>query len=223
MKSLNLFFEAEDKHYIKVTRTPHGWDIWFYLFHCLRALLLLTVIMLIGTGWTILKPRLHANDKKILAVGVTIQVITNIAHVYTDETGLSNSNYLYLSLALFLFDYLGFAIVFVPVFSSIKTLKEAAETDGTAARNLGKMRLLGYFNVCAFTFWVLKWAWISVRDIRDDDCSLEWLFVTVVETVTLGCYMGMFYLFRPEEQNEYFVVEDEEMALATIHREFADY
>ncbi|XP_058215704.1 protein CANDIDATE G-PROTEIN COUPLED RECEPTOR 7-like [Rhododendron vialii] len=223
MKSLNLFFEAEDKHYIKVTGTPHGWDIWFYLFQCLRALLLLTVIMLIGTGWTILKPRLHANDKKILAVGITIQVFANIAHVYTDETGPSNSNYFYLSLALLLFDYVGFAIVFVPVFSSIKTLKEAAKTDGTAAQDLEKMRLLGYFNGCVLTFWVCKWAWVSVREIRDDDCSLEWLFVIVVETVTLGCYIGMFYLFRPREKNEYFVVQDEETALATIDKEFADY
>ncbi|XP_058215705.1 protein CANDIDATE G-PROTEIN COUPLED RECEPTOR 7-like [Rhododendron vialii] len=224
MKLLNLFSEAEDKHYIKVTGTPHGWDLWFYLFHCLRALLLVTVIMLIGTGWTILKPCLHANDKKILAVGVTIQVIANIAHVYTDETGPSNSNYVYLTLALLLVDFVGFTIVLVPITLSIKTLKEAAKTDGTAARDLGKMRLLGYFNVCVFMFWQVKWmAWIFVGEITDDDCGLEWLTVIIEETLTIGYYIGMFSLFRPREQNEYFVVEDEETALATIRREFADY
>ncbi|KAF7142659.1 hypothetical protein RHSIM_Rhsim05G0008200 [Rhododendron simsii] len=178
MKSLNLFFEAEDKHYIKVSGTPHGWDLWFYLFNCLRALLLLTIIMLIGTGWTILKPCLHANDKKILAVGVTIQVFASIAHVYTDDAGPSNSNYLYLTLALLLVDFVGFTIVFVPIDSSMRTLKEAPKTDGTAAQDLGKTRLLGY--------------------ILTDLC---------LQTLALGFYIGMFYLFQPRQQNEYLLLK----------------
>ncbi|XP_058215774.1 protein CANDIDATE G-PROTEIN COUPLED RECEPTOR 7-like [Rhododendron vialii] len=221
MKSFNLFFEAEDKHYVKVSGTPHGWDLWFYLSQCLRALLLLTVIMLIGVGWTILKPTLHANDKKILAVGVTIQVFASIAHVYTYEIGPSNSNYLYLSLALLLVDLVGFMIVFVPTASSIQTLKQAAKTDGTAARDLGKMRLLGNFNICVLLFWQLKWIALPyVAMISNEDCGFDWLTVTIEETVALGFYIGMFYLFRPREQNEYFVVEDEETALASIRREF---
>ncbi|XP_058215775.1 protein CANDIDATE G-PROTEIN COUPLED RECEPTOR 7-like [Rhododendron vialii] len=224
MKSLNLFFDAEDKRYIKVSGTPHGWDLWFYLFRCLRALLLLTVIMLIGSGWTILKPTLHANEKRILAFGVTIQVFASVAHVYTDETGPSNSNYLFLTLLLLLVDVMGFMIVFVPIDSSMLTLKEGARTDRTAAQDLGMMRLLGYFNICLFTFLQLKWvAWISVSwlIIPDGDCGIEWLIVTIEETIVLGFYIAMFYLFRPREQNEYFVVQDEEMVLATIRREIA--
>ncbi|XP_058215776.1 protein CANDIDATE G-PROTEIN COUPLED RECEPTOR 7-like [Rhododendron vialii] len=224
MKSLNLLFEAEDKQYIKVSGTPHGWDLWFYLFHFLRALLLVIVIMLIGTGWMILKPTLHATDKKILALGVTIQVFASIAHVYTNETGPSNSNYVYLTLGLLLFDLVGFMIVFVPIESSMKTLKEAAKTNGTAAQDLGTMRLLGYFNKTVFTFWQVKWfAWIWVSRLSiffDEDCCLEWLIATIEETVSLGFYIAMFYLFRPREQNEYFVALDEETALATIQREF---
>ncbi|KAG5547151.1 hypothetical protein RHGRI_012988 [Rhododendron griersonianum] len=86
------------------------------------------------------------------------------------------------------------------------------------------MRLLGCFNAFVFLFWQVKWmAWFFVGEITDDDCGLEWLTVIIEETLTIGFYIGMFYLFRPREQNEYFVVEDEETALATMHREFADY
>ncbi|KAI8553538.1 hypothetical protein RHMOL_Rhmol05G0023900 [Rhododendron molle] len=179
MKSLNLLFEAEDKHYIMVTGTPHVWDLWFYLFHFLQALPLVTVIMLIGTGWTILKPTVYANDKEVLGCG------------------RNNS------------DLVGFMIVFVPVLSTMKTLKEAAKKDGSAARDMGKMRLLSYFNGCELAFWQVKWfAWIYVTSFRsdtDEDCGLEWFIVTIEETVALGLYIGIFYLFRPREQNEYLI------------------
>lgn len=56
MKALNLICAAEDKHYVKVTGTPHGWDVLFYIFQFIKVALLFTVIILIGTGWSFLKP-----------------------------------------------------------------------------------------------------------------------------------------------------------------------
>ncbi|KAF2306095.1 hypothetical protein GH714_012428 [Hevea brasiliensis] len=55
MKALNLICAAEDKHYVKVTGTPHGWDVLFYIFQFIRVVLLFTVIVLIGTGWALYK------------------------------------------------------------------------------------------------------------------------------------------------------------------------
>lgn len=37
MKALNLICGAEDKHYVKVTGTPHGWDVLFYIFQFIRG------------------------------------------------------------------------------------------------------------------------------------------------------------------------------------------
>ncbi|KAH7852047.1 hypothetical protein Vadar_019901 [Vaccinium darrowii] len=223
VKSLNLFFNAEDKHNIKVTGTPHGWDVWFYMFYGIRTLLLVTIIMLIGTGWTIMKPMLQAKEKVVLAIGIGIQLVGTIAHIYSDEMGPSDSQYLYSIIAFFIIDFLGFSIVFVPIYFSMKSLKEAAKTDGTAARDLGKLRLLQYFNGCVYAFWLGKlMAWIYIHQVTADNCGVEWLFVTTIEILTFGFYILIFHLFKPRRQNEYFAVEDEEMALATIQREFAD-
>ncbi|KAH7851238.1 hypothetical protein Vadar_008951 [Vaccinium darrowii] len=226
-KSLNLFFEAEEKHYIKVTGTPHGWDLWMYLFYSLKALLLITIIMLIGSGWTIMKPVLQAKEKKVLAVGIAIQLVGTIAHIFSDEFGPSNSQYLYSTIVFFLVDCAGFYVVYTPIYSSAQALKEAAKTDGSAARDLGKLRLLASFNNCLSVFWAFKWmAWLYFHQISPDNCGLEWLVVTSVETVTFGFYIGFFELFRPREQNEYFAVEeefeDEEMVLDAIEDEFQD-
>ncbi|KAI8553513.1 hypothetical protein RHMOL_Rhmol05G0021900 [Rhododendron molle] len=182
------------------------------------------IIFLLVLIFPILKPTLHAKDKKILAVGVTIQVSASIAHVYTNESSPSNSN-LYLTLALLLVDFMSFMMVFVPIFSSIKTIKEAAKRNGTAARDLEKMRLLAYFNGCVAVFWRMKWlVWLSVdsgfSSVFSEDCGLECLIVRIEQTVALGFYIAMFFLFWPRKQNECFVVQDEEMALSTVRGDY---
>ncbi|KAI8553524.1 hypothetical protein RHMOL_Rhmol05G0023000 [Rhododendron molle] len=181
------------------------------------------IIFLLVLIFPILKPTLHAKDKKILALGVTIQVSASLAHVYTNESSPSNSN-LYLTLALLLVDFMSFMMVFVPIFSSIKTIKEAAKRNGTAARDLEKMRLLAYFNGCVVVFWRMKWlVWLSVSgfsSVFSEDCGLECLIVRIEQTVALGFCVAMFFLFWPRKQNECFVVQDEEMALSTVRGEY---
>ncbi|CAD5163054.1 unnamed protein product [Musa acuminata subsp. malaccensis] len=86
-KALNLIFAAEDQHYIRQTGTPHGWDVLFYLFQFLKGVLLFTVIVLIGTGWSFLKPFLQEREKKVLMIVIPLQVVANIASVVIGETG----------------------------------------------------------------------------------------------------------------------------------------
>eukprot|EP00250_Pteridium_aquilinum_P004983 c15157_g1_i1 orf=174-1016(+) len=59
LKAFYMFSEAEDKFYIKKTGTPHGWDVAFYAFSFLKGVMLFVVIVLIGTGWSFLKPYLQ--------------------------------------------------------------------------------------------------------------------------------------------------------------------
>ncbi|KAE8661069.1 xylosyltransferase 1-like isoform 1 [Hibiscus syriacus] len=85
-KALNLIYAAEDKHYVKVTGTPHGWDVLFYIFQFIRVVLLFTVIVLIGTGWSFLKLFFQEREK-VLMIVIPLQVLANIASVVIGETG----------------------------------------------------------------------------------------------------------------------------------------
>ncbi|KAG0459042.1 hypothetical protein HPP92_022170, partial [Vanilla planifolia] len=58
-KGLKMLCAAEDMWYVKRTGTPHGWDVAFYVFGFFKGILLFTVIVLIGTGWSFLKPYLQ--------------------------------------------------------------------------------------------------------------------------------------------------------------------
>nr|GMC67018.1 protein GPR107-like [Ipomoea batatas] len=79
MKALNLLCETEDKSYIKRTGTAHGWDVLFYIFSFLKGITLFTLIVLIGTGWSFLKPYLQDKEKKVLIVVIPLQVVANVA------------------------------------------------------------------------------------------------------------------------------------------------
>ena len=56
MKALNLICAAEDKHYVKVTGTPHGWDMLFYIFQFIKVVLLFTRNDFFGWVLAILVP-----------------------------------------------------------------------------------------------------------------------------------------------------------------------
>ncbi|XP_050259083.1 protein CANDIDATE G-PROTEIN COUPLED RECEPTOR 7-like [Quercus robur] len=81
LKALNLLCEAEDKSYIKCTGSAHDWDVLFYIFSFLKGITLFTLIVLIGTGWSFLKPYLQDKEKKVLMIVIPLQVVANIAKV----------------------------------------------------------------------------------------------------------------------------------------------
>jgi len=58
-KALKTACAAEDAWFVERTGTPHGWDVAFYVFGFFKGILLFTVIVLIGTGWSFLKPYLQ--------------------------------------------------------------------------------------------------------------------------------------------------------------------
>lgn len=71
---LYLICAAEDQHFIRVTGTPHGWDVLFYVFQFIKGVLLFAVIVLIGTGWSFLKPFLQEREKKVIMAVIPLQV-----------------------------------------------------------------------------------------------------------------------------------------------------
>jgi hypothetical protein len=71
-KALKMACAAEDTWYVERTGTPHGWDVAFYVFGFFKGVLLFTVIVLIGTGWSFLKPYLQVPDYRIQYRSISI-------------------------------------------------------------------------------------------------------------------------------------------------------
>ncbi|XP_042476967.1 protein CANDIDATE G-PROTEIN COUPLED RECEPTOR 7-like [Macadamia integrifolia] len=208
-KALNLICAAEDKHYVKVTGTPHGWDVLFYIFQFLRVVLLFTVIVLIGTGWSFLKPFLQEKEKKVLMIVIPLQVLANLASVVIGETGPFIKDWVTWNQVFLLVDIVCcFAIIF-PIVWSIRSLRETSKTDGKAARNLAKLTLFRQFYIVVIGY--LYFTRIVVFALRTISAyKYQWVSNAAEETASLAFYLVIFYMFQPVEKNEYFVLDEEE-------------
>ncbi|KAI3748366.1 hypothetical protein L6452_11390 [Arctium lappa] len=220
VKALNLICEAEAKHYVKVTGTPHGWDVLFYTFQFFRAVLLFTVIVLIGTGWSFLKPFLQEKEKKVLMIVIPLQVLANIAAIVVGETGPFSKSWVTWNQVFMTVDLLCcFAILF-PIVWSIRSLRETSKTDGKAARNLAKLTLFRKFYMLVMGY--LYFTRIIVFSLETiSSYKFEWVSNGAQEVGSLVFYVMMFNMFRPVENNEYFLIDDEEEKAAerALHEE----
>lgn len=209
LKALNLLCEAEDKSYIKKTGNAHGWDVLFYIFNFLKGITLFTLIVLIGTGWSFLKPYLQDKEKKVLMIVIPLQVVANFAQVVIDETGPYGQDWVTWKQIFLLVDVVCCCAVLFPIVWSIKNLREAAKTDGKAAVNLVKLTLFRHYYIvviCYIYFTrVVVYALETITSYK-----YMWTSVVASELATLAFYLFTGYKFRPEVHNPYFVVDDEE-------------
>ena len=49
------FFTGVSYHFVKMYGHPVGWQIVYYIFTFLKGIMFFSVIMLVGTGWSLLK------------------------------------------------------------------------------------------------------------------------------------------------------------------------
>ncbi|KAL1545896.1 Protein CANDIDATE G-PROTEIN COUPLED REPTOR 7, variant 2 [Salvia divinorum] len=215
MKALNLLCAAEDKHYVKVTGTPHGWDVLFYIFQFIRVVLLFTVIVLIGTGWSFLKPFLQEKEKKVLMIVIPLQVLANFASIVIGETGPFIKDWVTWNQVFLLVDIICCCAIIFPIVWSIRSLRETSKTDGKAARNLAKLTLFRQFYIVVIGY--LYFTRIVVFALRTIAAyKYQWVANAAEEIASLAFYAIIFYMFRPVEKNEYFALDEEEESAAEM-------
>lgn len=56
-KMLSLFFEGITWFNVRSHGTAVGWNVLYYIFAFLKGIMLFVVVLLVGTGWSLLKVR----------------------------------------------------------------------------------------------------------------------------------------------------------------------
>lgn len=122
-KVLSLLFESIRYHYIAIFGVSETWSLVYYFFASVKGIMLFTVILLIGSGYSLMKNYLNDNEKRIIFVVLVLQVLDNIAMVVIEETAPGSQGWLTWKDILHLVDILCCLAILLPIVWSIRHLK----------------------------------------------------------------------------------------------------
>jgi hypothetical protein len=202
-KICTLFFEAFREHSVKATGLKNdGWTILFYIFSFLKGMLMVSVIVLIGTGFSLMKPFLTDRDKQLMLTVLVAQVLINIAMVVVDETTPGAAEWLNWRDIFHLLDMICWCMILLPIVWSIRHLREAAAVDGKAASNFARLK-----NFRSFYLLVVSYVYFTRIIVFLLEATLpfevSWLGTVFNEAASLAFFFITGYLFRPQAVNPY--------------------
>ena len=152
VKSICLLVESIRFHYIAIDGRSETWSIIYYIITTLRGIGLFTVILLIGSGWSLMKAHLNDREKKIIFFVLCLQVFDNIAMVILEESAPGSQGWLTWRDILHLVDIVCCCAILFPIVWSIKHLRQAADVDGKAQHSLAKLQLFREFYVMVVAY-----------------------------------------------------------------------
>ncbi|EFJ50954.1 hypothetical protein VOLCADRAFT_80028 [Volvox carteri f. nagariensis] len=201
-KAMTLLSQALMVYYIERTGSADGWNIVYYIFTFFRGILFFTVVVLIGTGWSYMKPFLGEKEARIIMIVIPLQVFANIAIIITEEESPSVKDWFTWRDVFHLVDIICCCAILFPIVWSIKHLREASQTDGKAARNLERLTLFRQFYVMVVVYiYVTRIVVYLLKSTMQYEFS--WVSTAVEELVTLAFYVWTATKFRPTNENPY--------------------
>jgi len=208
LRSVVYFTQAGMYHEDRVTGSPEGWNVAYYVFTFFRGVMFFVVIVLIGTGWSYLRPFIGENEKKILVVVIPLQVFANIAIIVLDETSPVRTSFVTLTDLFHLVDIICCCAILFPIVWSIKHLREGAESDGKAAVNVEKLTLFRQFYVLVVVYIYFTRIIVYLLD-NTLPYDYKWASILAMELATLAFYVTVGKKFSPHGENLYLKLESE--------------
>jgi hypothetical protein len=132
-----------------------GLDVVFYTVQTIKGIVLFSVILLLGTGWSLLKPFLSERDRKILLLMLPLQIFVNIALAMIEEQSEGSANWMWWRDSLRVLDVVCCCAVLLPLVWSIKSVKDTTGgTDGllSSSRRISRLKQFRQFYIVAVAF-----------------------------------------------------------------------
>mmetsp|Transcript_46364 Transcript_46364/g.77224 ORF Transcript_46364/g.77224 Transcript_46364/m.77224 type:complete len:470 (+) Transcript_46364:32-1441(+) len=210
LKIISLILESARWHALKIGTDSAALDTAYYIFYSLKATMLFLVILLIGTGWSLVKPFLSGREKKVVIVCLFLQVMANIANIVIGEKIPGDKSWFKWQDAFKLLDIICCCAILFPIVWSIRHLREASQSDGKAAKNLQRLKMFRhlYLVVVSYVYFTR-----IILPLFEPILfyTLLWIKDLLYEEVTLIFFAVVGYKFRPLSENPYIrVAEDDD-------------
>jgi hypothetical protein len=209
LKTITLFLEALRYYTIRSSGVHDGWSAAFYVFEFLKGMLMFTVIILIGTGWSYLKPFLTERDKQMVLAVLVTQAAVNIAMVAVDESTPGSLGGVRWRDILHFVDIVCCCVILFPVVWSISHLRAAAGSDSKAARNVQRLKNFRWFYLLIVSYiYFTRIVLFLLEALLPYD--LTWVGPVFKEIAAVALYGVTGYLFRPQDANPYLALSKDD-------------
>ena len=232
LKVITVFFEAARYHYIRMNGHAEFWSAIYFVMSFIKGTFMFTVILLIGSGWSFVKPFLNDKEKKIIWAVLFLQVIDNLAVVILSQETEGEKLYEDWSTVLHLVDILCCCAVLVPIVWQVNSLEKSVQqaeeqqtendnkadksvmnsgeseegsTKSDAAHTLQKLKQFRsfYLMVVIYIYFTRIAVYLFAIGLG---FRYTWLRYFVAELGTLAFYAVVGILFRPMADNPYLEV-----------------
>jgi NADH:ubiquinone oxidoreductase subunit 3 (subunit A) len=234
LKTITVFFEALRYFFIRIHGHAEFLSAVYYVMSFVKGIFMFTVILLIGSGWSLIKPVLGDREKKIIWVVLVLQVIDNIAVAVLAQETEGEKLYDDWNALLHLVDILCCCAILIPIVWQVNSLEVIVEgktesqnssnegrsekiktnaiteiesevpASAEAARTLQKLKQFQRFYILVVAY--IYFTRIVVYLFATMlGYRLTWLRYFVTELGTLVFYLVVGILFRPMEDNPYLV------------------
>lgn len=216
VKSISLTFHAINMHYIAVNGTQEAiWAILYYITYVLRGLLLIISILLVGTGFSVIKHILTENERRLFLIVIPLQTLAIIAYIFLEEKEQGNADYIAWRQLFFALDLFCCGAILFPVIWSIRHLEAAARTDGKMVFNLKKLKIFKHFYIMViFYIYFTRIVGFLLKQMLP--FRYEWFDVLSLEVFTFTFFALTAYKFQPTINNPYLKVDDEDLDMEDI-------
>jgi hypothetical protein len=140
LKTLATLFESIRYHYIRVTGHAELWSVVYYTFAFLKGTMLFVVILLIGSGWSSMKPFLNPREKKIIFIVLILQCLNQLLIVIVSRETNGEKLYGQWTALLHIIDIICCCMVLLPIVWQVDALEKSIEVpeekDATEEGNL---------------------------------------------------------------------------------------
>ena len=177
----------------------------YYFVNFVKGSFLFTVILLIGSGWSFVKPVINDKERKVIFLVLLLQIIDNIALVVLSTETEGEQKYDDWSAVLHMVDIICCCAVLVPIVWQVNALEQSIEEGGEnvdTTKALAKLQLFRsfYILVVGYIYFtrILVYLVASGLGYRH-----TWLRYCLTEIGTLAFYVGVGMKFKPMAENAY--------------------
>lgn len=224
LKTTVIFLESLRYYHIRAVGHAEFLSTLYFILKFAKGVAMFTVVLLIGSGWSLLKPCLNVREKRIIWTVLLLQVIDNIAVAILSNETLGEALYEDWSALLHLVDILCCCAILIPIVWSVNALEKSIEQhqesaspnnsdEGEKVKTVQKLKLFQrfYLLVVVYIYFTRILVFIFATTLG---FKQTWLrhFVTELGTLVFYCIVG--FLFRPVDENPYLE--------GTVEIEFAD-